>query len=694
MARFGGIPVSTGAKPRFAGVPVDAAAKPVPGAEMLPGGGQPVGSFGAPGGDNAPFVPPENNYTPSSVPWLDPVNAFGTSLAENIPFIGKGLSELGNSVDAGFASAVEGKPVTADQRGAITEGEQQQFPAASVSGAIAGNVLPLAPLAATKMGQAALGLTGSLPQRVLLGGLSGGAISGADALTDGKTLPEAADAAMWGGALGGAGGAAAPVVDDMLSWLGRSLGLKGKEAADNLSRPARQTITRALSSNDALGANGAAAIRAAGPRGMLVDASPAARDVLDTALQRSGPGALPARRAVDARAADANTTINTALDDALGSPMGVKASETANRVGTAEARDAAYKKAYSKPIDYASEPGMAVEQLLQRVPKGIIGLANRLMQVEGHQSKQILAKIADDGSITFFRQPDVQQVDYITRALNQAAKSGEGQGALGGQTDIGRGYGNLARDIRDQARAAVPEYDVALQTAASPIQLREALRYGEGLLAPNLARDEAREVLEAMTKPQLAGVRQGIRSRIDDVLANVRQVISDPNLDAREATKALQDLSTRAAREKITMALDDPAAANKLFAELAKATKALELKAGVATNSRTFGRQAVDEAVKDAINGGVFNAGLRGDPLQASKKAWQSVTGRTPAGEANMADKVYSEIANALTLSGPQAEDLLTSLAVRANRPKPNGMYLPGLAQAGKDYGFPVMARP
>ncbi len=50
------------------------------------------------------------------------------------------------------------------------------------------------------------------------------------------------------------------------------------------------------------------------------------------------------------------------------------------------------------------------------------------MQLEGNQSQQILARVGDDGAVTFERLPDVRQIDYITRALRQAAESGEGQG--------------------------------------------------------------------------------------------------------------------------------------------------------------------------------------------------------------------------------------------------------------------------
>ncbi|MDC9825679.1 hypothetical protein PRN20_18245 [Devosia sp. ZB163] len=612
----------------------------------------------------------------------------GGSFLEGVPVAGPTLVDWAKQgraavhgmtkedVDQEFAEAKEANPVSA------------------TAGNLTGAVVSTLPLAATKAGQFAFGMTGPALQRVLLGGGSGGTLAFADALARGKDFEEAGDSALWGAGFGAAGGAAAPYIDDALGWIGRSLGLRSNVAADNLSRPSREVLQRSFGADNALGPAGMDTIRAGGPDAMLVDASPSAVGTLDAAISRTGPGSAAAREAIETRAANANTTINQALDDALGAPQGVKSTETGLRTGTAAARDAAYKQAYAQPIDYSSPAGLEIESMLTRVPEGVIGLANRLMQVEGHQSKQILAKIADDGTVTYLRQPDVTQIDYITRALNTAAKSGEGQGAMGGQTDIGRAFGNLARDLRDVTRTAVPEYDAALQTAATPIQQREALRFGESLLSPSVARDEARETVEAFTRPQLDMARQGVRSRVDEVLANVNDIVSNPNLDAREAMKALRDLSSRAARDKIRLIMDDTAASNRLFARLAQAQRALELRANVATNSRTFGRLAADEAVREATDGGAVGALMRGEPLNAGRRLVQNVTGRTPAGTRNMSDRVYSELANALTLQGDDALGMLSSLAFRSANPRAQGAFLPGLAQFGEDYGPPVMARP
>lgn len=634
-------------------------------------------------------------YKPSSVPLLDPINAFGTALVENIPIIGKPLSDFGNQVDAAFASAVEGRPVTAEERANITQAEQDQFPAASVPGAIAGNVLPLAPLAATKVGQVAFGMTGGLPQRVAMGGLSGGALGFTDQMVrSGGDLEKSMDSGLWGAGFGAAGGAAAPVVEDALFAAGRALGIiKPGQSVDSLSRPAREALIRTMQGNGALGPDGIAAIRAAGPRGMLVDASPAAADMLDTAFQRSGPGSVAAQNAVEARYTGAAQDTTQALDQALGTPMNPVAASEKIRLGTKTARGDAYDAAYAQPIDYSSPEGMAIEALMRRVPKDAIDAANRLMTVTGAESAQILAKVAPDGSVQFLRMPDVRQLDYITRGLNDVAKAGEGMGALGGYTDLSNAYKNLSQAIRGQLKKAVPEYANALQTAAHPIQLKEAMQFGVDLLKPGALKVDIAAEIKAMTKPQLDMARQGARTYIDDVMASLKAAMSDPSQDVREAQKALQMLLSRDARQKLGLLLG-PGKANQLYAQLRTAAKSFNLKASTATNSRTYGRQAVDQAIQQAIDGNALTALMRGEPLQAGKRTIQAVTGMDNAGVTNMKDRVFSEIANTLTLQGPQAEDMLTQLARRLGYPKPNAPLLAGFAQAASDAAPPVFDRP
>ena len=155
---------------------------------------------------------------------------------------------------------------------------------------------------------------------------------------------------------------------------------------------------------------------------MLADAGPNAQALLDTTIQRGGAGATAARQAIDERVGQASANIRDAMDNAFGTPAGVNTVERAIREGSAPARSTAYKAAYAAPIDYSHPVGREVEELLSRVPKSAFDEANRLMHVRGEKSAQILASVADDGSVVFKTLPDVRQLDYVTRALREVAE--------------------------------------------------------------------------------------------------------------------------------------------------------------------------------------------------------------------------------------------------------------------------------
>jgi hypothetical protein len=130
------------------------------------------------------------------------------------------------------------------------------------------------------------------------------------------------------------------------------------------------------------------------------------------------------------------------------------------RTGTAAARRNSYDSAYAQPIDYSVPEGQALEEMLPQIPPDVLRTANRIMQVRREpQSAQIILRQNPDGSVTVGRLPDVRQWDYISRAMNELAAGQEGTGALGGQTAIGSGFQNWARDIRGTLRGLVPNME-------------------------------------------------------------------------------------------------------------------------------------------------------------------------------------------------------------------------------------------
>jgi hypothetical protein len=139
--------------------------------------------------------------------------------------------------------------------------------------------------------------------------LTGSGIGAADMFARGEGENRVGNAAI-GAVAGGVLGAAAPYLSAAISTGTQKVLdlLSSNEVLQKLgiSRNAANVLIRQLSSDDTLTQTGAQRIRSAGPEAMLADAGPAATNLLDTSLQRSGPGATAARDAIEARARQAN----------------------------------------------------------------------------------------------------------------------------------------------------------------------------------------------------------------------------------------------------------------------------------------------------------------------------------------------------------------------------------------------------
>jgi hypothetical protein len=583
-------------------------------------------------------------------------------VAKGVPVIGGALDEVNAGTAALFGNNYDKALDYERARDRTFEAARpKESLGLQIGGGVAGTLAALPALGAAA--------TGASPASTMLRSMAtGGAIGAADGFGRGEDgLENRAKEAAFGGAFGGLVGGIAPVVaagvSKGASKIADMVRTNRDVSALGLSRPAGDVINRVMSADDALGPVGAANIMRGGPDAMLADAGRSAAGLLDTVIQRGGPGAATASRAVSDRASVAASNVKGALDQSLGKAVGLETAEEAIRKGSAASRKAAYDAAYATPVNYVDDTGRAIEDLLKRVPGDVIGKANLLMKLRGEKSQQIMAKIADDGSVAFERMPDVRQIDYITRALNQAAKSGDGQGALGGQTPLGSAYEGLARDIRGLMRQNVPAYGKALDTAADPIERRLALDFGSKMLSAGVTRDEVARTVKGMSKAELAAAKEGVRAQIDDAMASVSRIMSDPNLDARQATKALRDLSSDAAREKVA-AVVGKAEADKLFARLDEAARAFELRAAVADNSKTYARQAMSQATNDMTAPGALGLLKSGNPVQAGRNILQGLLSSGPEAQIAAQDKIYNEIARALTeRRGADAQKLAQELS-------------------------------
>jgi len=503
----------------------------------------------------------------------------------------------------------------------------------------------------------------SLASRAAVGAAEGFGLGATYGVGSGEGTDTASNALINGG-VGAVGGAAIPVIAQGVASGYRGIvdNLARNEVARNagVSPEVARHLTQTLDADATLGAQGMANMQRAGGEAMLADAGPNAQQVLDAAIQRPGPGGVLARQRINERVGRDSAAVTSALDTSLGAPEGVNASQRNVRQGARAAVNDAYdgpNGAYAQPIDYASPEGQLVESVINRIPPRIarnaIESANERLRWSETPNQQIMADIAEDGSITYREMPNVRQADAIKRALNDIVNDGTDPQTRKMSSDAA--FANdMATTLRDALRDAVPEYGAALRTAADPLSRQSAIQLGSKLLSQSMTRDQVAEATRRFTAPEQDALAQGVRSHIDDIMANVSRTVREGGTEAREAYKAIRDLSSRANREKLEIALG-PQRVASLFDELDRAGQSFSLQGRMADGSGTASRLATNEMMRENASPGIVGTVGRGEGVNATKKIIQLLTGQTDEAIRGREDGIAAEIADYLTRPASQA---------------------------------------
>ena len=527
-----------------------------------------------------------------------PVASRAATALQGIPFLGSYTEEAVGMVSpqAGEAMGQAVEAVRAQRPG--------QAAALEIGGALAATpaLIAAAPATLAPLVTGSTSLGGKMLRGAGLGTVAGtleGAVSGYGRGEGEGRLEEAGTSAALGGGLGFGIGGALPGVSAAIragfeNIKGRSVGQIAKTLG--ISTDAAKVVRTALENDDLAAAT--VALERAGSSSMLADAGPATQRLLDVSVTSGGTAPRVAGEAVTARAAEAGARMTTVLDNVLGTPEGVKTAQGSIRQVTQKARNDAYRVAYAQPINYSAGRGRYLEKLLKRVPQSAINRANELMRLEGVESAQILAEVAENGAVSFKRLPDVRQLDYITRAMGDVAEQQNSLGKLGGTTQLGRATANLQRDIRKVLKAEVPKYGVALDVAADAISRTRAVEAGADILKAGTTREAVADALRGASRAERDAAKAGLRSAIDDTLARVNAVASDPNIEIREFQKLANNLRSRSMKDKMSILLGKRQA-DRLYKQLDENVVSLELRAAIARNSATQQRQAIQGAVEE-----------------------------------------------------------------------------------------------
>lgn len=525
----------------------------------------------------------------------------------------------------------------------------------SLRGAAQGSAGLMSALPSARMTGAALG------PRVLVGAGEGAALGGLYGVGSGEGAWDRFKQGATGAAVGGVLGGAFPLVTQGIASGYRNV--MDRRAQDAVARDSgvspgvADVLTRTIDADGSLRTEGLQNMRAAGREAMLVDAGPNAQTILDTAIQKVGPGATLARQRVGERLTRDSRAVTQALDDTFGKPMGVAASQKAIRDASKEAVEEAYRLANIGPIDYSSEAGQAVESVINRIPDRIKGpaiqRANERIRYNEIANQHILADIAEDGAVTFREMPNVMQADAIKKSLREIVDAGT-DAVTGKLSPDAQFAAQMERDLRNAMVSASDDYANALRTARDPLQRQSAIALGGKALGTDMKRDQFALLIDGFSDAEKKALGQGIRSQIDDTLANVKRTMANGDLEPKEAAKAIKELSSRANREKVSMVMGDEAA-EKLFNEIDRAAKSFELAAATAQNSKTFARTAADEGVNALNAPGIVGTAARGEPINASKRAIQALTGQTDERLQALNDGNWRQIADFLTRGATEA---------------------------------------
>jgi len=520
--------------------------------------------------------------------------------------------------------------------------------------------------------QLAAELFGGIGSALAGGGLIGGVPRFLSMAQRGTRASQAAAAGITGAGVG-VGGALGPaavagkaaIEAGVRRYKGLDVAATKQALEQNLGRPVDDETARVLQTflqfEDFENAD--RVLQRIGEPGMIADISPGTGAVLD-AMMAGSPAAMNAgREAVEGRVTKSMRNLGETFDRELGQPLDPEDIKIGIAQETAAERDALYKNAFDQPIDYASQGGQKLETLFERVRRSApeaINAANQMMSAQGWQNRQIKVVLDADGNVTGVENPpDVLQLDYITRELNDKAESF----ARSGEKGKANVFGSLSREIRDLLKDQAPAYGEALRAGQDKIRRQEAIDLGFDLIDKQMSRGEIARQVKKLNPTQRQELARGLRSRIDEEMSNIAQLASDPNVDALELRNVIKKMSSDAVSTKLTTALG-PQKAKVIVDQIEDGLAAMRLRAAVSMNSKTAQRQAVIGEVENIISGGsggILQSLKRVEPGQTSKLVLRAITGATEEAEAVRRAGLFEEMTQVLTqIRGQNARDALT----------------------------------
>ena len=637
---------------------------------------------------------PKNQSKAPSADWMQnlkerdylqqaPLTAQALKVAEGIPLVGGWIQDIAGAVSPELQAKTK----------AVSEAKQSQDPIESTALQVGGAVVPsiiAAPVVAPASFVNWLSKLPTVQKMVAVGGSGGllglveGAVSGAGRGGEDGRMEGAVEGGSIGAAGGLFGGLLPPAVIkgyENLKVSFRNVGAEDIAKSLNISIPSAQVLSATFRDAGTDIKSALQNIFNAGEEGMLADSGFAAQALLDAAASTGGRASQITSEEVTGRAARQGAALSTSMDDALGvlpkvDDQAADALDMAENIAssTKVQRQEAYDLAYGTPIDFSSTAGREIERVFDALPDRFKGAAieraNEKADLIAYQTgqpkpQQILADIADDGTVSFSTLPNLRQLDQIKQAIGEVAF--KEVDSFGRPTADALDAVNWYREISNRLKEASPEYRKAVELGGDKISLDSALELGLGMLKPSMSVRDVVRGMKGSDAVEKQYAKLGVRSSIDDLISNVKATIASPDIDINTLRTVFTQLSSKNSRDKIKMLLS-ASEAKQLFKDLDQAQMSLALRAAVAMNSKTSIRITQKEMVDEMTDIGAFAHLLRLEPAKASQSVVQKVTGETDALSVAAKQEIYTDIAKALTqIKGKEARTAL-KVIMRASK--------------------------
>lgn len=470
-----------------------------------------------------------------------------------------------------------------------------------------------------------------------------GAVSGWLASEDGQRETEAMNRGLEQGMFGLMLGGIIPVAPKFLAWGWHSVrnGImkdpidkiaEGFQISKGAAKMLQETI---LASGESLEAVLAKMRGGAGSQAMVGDATEATKTLLDMIAASGNEAAEIVTGNIVKRSETVAASNTKTLDKNIAQlPLipGTKKSEGLYQDATqvaeniakksAPAREKAYTKAYNTKLNYNSDAGAELLDVLKRIPNDLKTAAtkeaNDILQMEGKEIGQMVLEVGQDGLLKFKTQPNMMQLDYIKRALSELAYDPLKVSGLS------KSAGNMRYQLSEALKKLNPNYAKALKLGQEKITRENAVEIGENALKPGkeftYAKLSKKLSDKNIGKEEREMVKMGLRAELDRMLGNVKSTAAKGE-DIQAMDKLLKEFSSKNAKKKLKLIITDDKEYNRLVKELNKAKAVLALQNAVNINSKTYTRTALAEKIDEVVQGGaVKTLFMRGNiPLASTK---------------------------------------------------------------------------